>query len=328
MNHFVINQSVVLNGLEHAVQIKGTDKNNPLLLVIHGGPGCSIMGTSAKYQYPWEEKYTVVNYDQRYVGMTALLSGSETKESFSMDDIIEDAHQLCLYLLKEFNKEKLVVFGHSWGSVVGSQLVYNYPELFYGYIGSGQVVNMVKNDQVSFNHIKEEATKRNDKKTLKMINNWVGYPNTDSPKEEMLKNLFKLTSIKYKYGYSSVTYPNPRKVYIHSYKEAKRNIDYPNKAIRYMYNAKPYLDIIADDLMKFDLLEYSPNFKVPVLFVFGDNDWQTPYTLTKEYMEKISAPYKAFNLISKSGHSTGLDNKDELAKYLLETAYNIIFSLK
>jgi pimeloyl-ACP methyl ester carboxylesterase len=78
--------------------------------------------------------------------------------------------------------------------------------------------------------------------------------------------------------------------------------------------------------MKFDLLESSPSFKVPVFFVFGDNDWQTPFILTKEYLEKIEAPYKAFDLIKNSGHSTALDNQEEFAKYLTEKAFNIIFN--
>lgn len=324
--HFIINQSVILGGLEQAIQIKGVDKSNPLLLVIHGGPGCSEMGISATYQFSWEEKYTVVNWDQRFVGKTALLSGSEAKGSFSMRDIMEDAHELCLYLLKEFNKEKLIVLGHSWGTVIGSQLVYHYPELLYGYIGWGQVINMVKNDQVSFEHIKEEASKRNDKKTLKKISKWKGYPLNDSPKEEMIKNLFTLTSIKYSYGYSSVKYPSILKQYRHDHKVAKKNPNYPNKAIRYMYNSTPYLDIMFGDLMKFDLFEYCPNFKVPMLFVFGDNDWQTPFILTKEYLEKINAPIQAFDLVKNSGHATALDNPVDFSKYLIEKAYNLIFT--
>ena len=328
MERFVINQAVALGGLEQAIQIKGTNKKNPLLLIIHGGPGCSEMGISAEYQYPWEEKYTVVNWDQRYVGKTALLSGSEAKSSFSMDDIVEDAHELCLWLLKEFGKAKLVVMGHSWGTVIGSQLAYRYPELLYGYIGWGQVANMIKNDRVSFAHVREEALTRNDKKTLKKINNWKGYPNSDSPREEMLKNLFGLTTIKYGYGYSSVKYPSVAKEYRHHLKSAKRNPDYPNGAIPYMSNARPYLDIMFGDLMKFDLLEYCPVFKVPVLFVFGDNDWQTPYVVTKEYLEKIEASRKAFDLIKDAGHSTALDQPEEFAKYLTETAYKIIFESK
>ena len=162
-------------------------------------------------------------------------------------------------------------------------------------------------------------------KTLKKIMNWEGYPNSDSPKEEMLKNLFKLTSIKYSYGYSSTKYPNALKEYRHNIKNAKKNQDYPNKAIRYMYNSTPYLDIMFGDLMKFDLLECCPGFKVPVLFVFGDNDWQTPFALTKEYLEKIKAPFKSFDLIYNSGHSTALDNPEEFAKYLTEKAFNFIF---
>ena len=325
MGRFVKNRAVRLGGLEQAVQIKGTDENNPLLLVLHGGPGCSEMGDSATYQLPWEERYTVVQWDQRYVGMTALLSGSEPERPFAMDDIVEDAHELCLYLLKEFHKEKLVVMGHSWGTVIGAQLADRYPELLYGYIGWGQVANMVLNDQSSFERIRFEATKRHDRKVLRTLARWHGYPLEESPREEMLKNLFALTAIKYRYGYSSVVYPSAAKEYRVRVKEAKRNPDYPNEAIRYMYNGKPYLDILFGDLMRFDLLERCPDFKVPVLFVFGDHDYQTPFAVTKGYMERIIAPYKSFDLIPNSGHSTALDNPKGFAEYLTEVAYDALF---
>src|SRR6516162_8640216 len=32
--------------------------------------------------------------------------------------------------------------------------------------------------------------------------------------------------------------------------------------------------------------------KVPIYYVFGENDWQTPYVLAQEYFTRINAPYK------------------------------------
>ena len=50
------------------ISIRGRNKQNPVLLVIHGGPGTPSMPVSCTYQAPWEDYFTVVNWDQRGVG--------------------------------------------------------------------------------------------------------------------------------------------------------------------------------------------------------------------------------------------------------------------
>lgn len=319
--HYVITEKVTLGGMAQAVQIKGTDTDNPLLLVIHGGPGCTEMGVSAVYQRPWEERYTVVNWDQRFVGATALLSGSVPKDDFTLDDIINDAHELCLWLLKRFGKEKLLVMGHSWGSLVGSQLAYRFPELFCGYIGWGQLVNTVKNEQVSMAHTRELATQRTDRKTLRTLDKLLPYPEPHDTDKALVRKVAAATAVKYAYGYGSLRYPGAGKYSRRLRKLAKADPDYPNGAIRYMGNAEAYIHVLYRDVFRFDLLESSPVFRVPVLFVFGDHDWQTPYTLGKEYLERLEAPYKVFRLIKNAGHSTALDNVEDFADFLIHTAY-------
>ena len=320
-NRFIYKESVMLGGLAQAVQIKGTDPDNPLLLMIHGGPGCAETGISASYQGPWEERYTVVNWDQRYVGATALLSGSTPEEDFSLDDIVDDAHELCLWLLKRFGKKKMLVLGHSWGSIVGSQLTYRYPELFYGFIGWGQVVNMVKNEQVSVAHTREVAAARGDAETLKALDSLEPYPDLNDPEEEILRKIGASTVIKYAYGYGSVRFLSIEAFVEHLTGLAKANPDYPDEAIPYMENDAAYLKVMARDVFHFDLLERSPVYQIPVLFVFGDNDWQTPFTVAKEYLDQLQAPYKSFHLIKNSGHSTTLDNPEDFADFLIHTAY-------
>ncbi|MCR4712337.1 MAG: alpha/beta hydrolase [Clostridia bacterium] len=323
-NSIFLKENVLLNDLLQAIQIKGQDIDNPLLLMIHGGPGCAETGISASYQAPWEERYTVVNWDQRYVGATALLSGTNPEGDFTLDDIVEDAHQLCLYLLDRFRKEKLVVLGHSWGSIVGSLLTSRYPELFYGFIGWGQVVNMVKNEQVSIAHTRELAEQTGDDETIRNLDALMPYPDVHDPLETMMKKIIASTAIKYAYGYGSVRFPNVESFSAHLVELAKANPDYPDEAIAYMDNALAYAVIFTRDVFTYDLLKQAPVFTIPVLFVFGDNDWQTPFPLGEEYLNLLQAPYKSFHLIANSGHSTTLDNPDDFADYLVHTAYEAL----
>jgi len=48
--------------------IRGHDKNNPVIIFVHGGPGSSEIPYAKKYQDLLEKNFTVVNYDQRVSG--------------------------------------------------------------------------------------------------------------------------------------------------------------------------------------------------------------------------------------------------------------------
>lgn len=60
---------VVIGSIQQWVQIRGEDRNNPVLLFVHGGPGSSTLPISSGWQ-PWEKYFTVVQWDQRGTGRT------------------------------------------------------------------------------------------------------------------------------------------------------------------------------------------------------------------------------------------------------------------
>ncbi len=53
-------EKVRIGGIEQWVSIRGADKRNPVLLLIHGGPGYVSMPTSWWFTRGWEEYFTVV----------------------------------------------------------------------------------------------------------------------------------------------------------------------------------------------------------------------------------------------------------------------------
>ena len=57
-----------VNGTTQWISIRGLNRANPILLVLHGGPGSPVMDMSWAYQKPWEDFFTVVNWDRRGVG--------------------------------------------------------------------------------------------------------------------------------------------------------------------------------------------------------------------------------------------------------------------
>lgn len=53
------------------VSIRGLHRDNPVILFIHGGPGTPMLPMTWAYQAPWEDFFTVVQWDQRGVGKNA-----------------------------------------------------------------------------------------------------------------------------------------------------------------------------------------------------------------------------------------------------------------
>ena len=63
-------------------------------------------------------------------------------------------------------------------------------------------------------------------------------------------------------------------------------------------------NIIYDpDFNNYNIPEKYPEFQIPVYFISGIYDYNTPWELVEEYHNNLKAPKKAFIKFQKSGHS-------------------------
>jgi proline iminopeptidase len=144
-----------IGGVQQWLSIRGRDRKNPVLLMIHGGPASPEMPSSWFFQNGWEDYFTVVQWDQRGAGKSYDASLQPTLTGQRMFD---DAGEVVQYLRKKLGKEKIFVLGHSWGSVIGLTLARTHPEWLYAYIGVGQVINGQENEHVAYANTLRAAT--------------------------------------------------------------------------------------------------------------------------------------------------------------------------
>jgi pimeloyl-ACP methyl ester carboxylesterase len=141
-------EKVTLGGSEQWISIRGQNVNNPVLLYLGiGGPGAGGMPTNAMMFGPLEEHFVVVNWDQPGTGKSY---GAVPILTLTVDRFVTDAHELTLLLRARFHQEKIYVLGLSWGTILGTKLVQQYPDLFYAYVGNGQMVNTTENDRLGY----------------------------------------------------------------------------------------------------------------------------------------------------------------------------------
>ncbi len=156
---------VTIGGIDQWISIKGEDRNNPVLLVVHGGPGESQWPQADKY-VPWEKAFTVVLWDQRGAGHTHSRYGAKTPD-FSLDRITRDGIEVAEYLCRTLNKKKIIVVGHSWGSIIATGMVQLRPYLFAAYVGTGQAESWIATSNMQYDLALAKARQDGDAAAIK-----------------------------------------------------------------------------------------------------------------------------------------------------------------
>lgn len=143
-------ERVELGGVKQWILLRG-QAQQPIMLVLHGGPGSADIATAGHYQRELEKQFLVVNWDQRGAGKSECRDASSSTD-LSIDQLVADATELIRLLLARFGKQKLYVLGHSWGSALGLLVTHRCPELVHGYIGVGQLVDASENERPGLTH--------------------------------------------------------------------------------------------------------------------------------------------------------------------------------
>jgi proline iminopeptidase len=289
MNVSAIDTSFLLkiNQVEQYIEIKGVSRTKPVLLFIHGGPGWPATPMLRKYSQALTNDYVLVSWDQRNCGKSKTDTTSPTVSLY-----IEDAHQVTQFLKKQFNREKIFIIGHSWGSNVGIQLIQKYPEDYGAYIGVGQFVNAKKSEAKALEFVKAQAIANNDSGTLNVI----GAISFSEEKgyENGFADIMKFRSVANKYFVSPMVakLENPMTMY-----EDYSKIDW---FANFMPTAKAL--IAHMDAIHLDLFNYT-DFQVPVYFMLGRYDHDTSSEVAETYFNAIKGPKKQLIWFEKSGHS-------------------------
>nr|MUH40205.1 hypothetical protein [Zobellia laminariae] len=104
-NSITTHEDMVINGAPQRVTIRGKDKNNPVLLIVHGGPGAPILPVIYKLTgVDLEDLFTVCYWDQRGSGLA--YNDSIPDSSITLNRIVDDGLELSNHLKKLLKKIK------------------------------------------------------------------------------------------------------------------------------------------------------------------------------------------------------------------------------
>ena len=301
-------EQVTLGGVKQWISVKSDNADNPILLWLHGGPGYAAI--------PWmhlfprlKENFTYVAWDQRNAGLS-YDPENIPEDSMNVEQFLDDAHELIQLLCKRYNQQKVYIFGHSWGSMMGIYLSQRYPELIHAYIGGGQVVNMEALEIHSYNFVMDRARDTGNQAALEQLTA-IGKPPYDS-EEEMLTQrywLWQLGGLYYDPSYNEAEVAMKSGVYS---REHVANID---TSLAYSVN------LMWDEILALPPIEESvPALKVPVYFIYGIQDYNTPGILIENYAKKLKAKKgKSVIVIQQASHMFPWTRPDKFQDILINT---------
>lgn len=289
-------KAVEIGGVKQWISVRGRDRRNPILLFIHGGPGAPEMPAAWSYQSPWEDYFTVVQWDQRGAGKTATSNDpAQVTPTIGVERMVADGEELVAYLRKTYGKDKIFVLGHSWGSIIGLRLAQSRPEWLHGYIGMGQVIHAEENERLGYEFALRQARRHGDSQALAELKAIGPYP---GPPESF--TVSKLTTQrKWVIRFGGLTWGRP-------------DFDYEQN-LKWLSPDYTDADLVADQHVGATLMRLLPELKdldlrsvttlnCPTFLFAGRYDYETPSSVAADWIQNLKAPQKRVFWFEHSAH--------------------------
>lgn len=306
-----INESMLvdINGTKQWINIYGQDRDNPVLLYLHGGPGSATSAYDYVFTRKWSDVYTVVTWDQRGCGKSCKTSKTDT---ITADVMLQDGKEMTEFLLDNLNKKKLTLLGHSWGSIYGANLALEYPEYYDAFIGAGQFIDYAENEKRLYDAAQKWS--EGDEEGKALLAKWS--PDRANSIEALQARELVMQRYRYDMWKDGTDY--------NMFAAVLFNPNYTIKGyIGFLANSgktlEPYLNFLTGDMSKLSLLgKY--DYEVPYYNINGDRDYQTNYWLACEYFEQVNAPEKEMFVMKDATHGLLESRSEEFSGYVHKIA--------
>jgi PPOX class probable F420-dependent enzyme len=287
-----------LGGLDQWVMVRGESILNPPLIMLHGGPGWSETGFFRYFNASLEKSFTVVYWDQRGAGKS--FDRAIPRSSMTAEQCISDLDELVDAMRKRLGADKVVIFGHSWGSVLGMLYAARFPDKVAAYVGTGQIGDWPAADAASYAFALSEAERRGNRRAVSKLRA-IGPP--PHPAKAVFTERTWVTRLDG--GMRPVALWKLARAVLGSRESSL--IELPD-AIR---GFKFTMDAMWAEVSRLNLIELAPALAMPVFFLLGRNDHFVPPETSVAYFNALSAPSKRLVWFEHSGHEPFADEPDK-----------------
>ena len=286
---------VEIGGIRQWVTIDGQDCANPVVLIVHGGPGNPNTPFAHTLFGDWSKRFTVVQWDQRGSGKTYGASKPAEGEVLTVDRLTRDGVEVAQYATQRLGKRTVILMGGSWGSALAVNMAMARPALFHAYVGTAQLANYQLDMKTSYDKTLALARAAGDADALAKLEP-LGSPPWTNPRAF---GILRRVTRKYE-ALKSDPPPQGWFTFGPGYDTPAYEADYTAGED---YSFLAFVGLHGDGMGPgIDLRKLGTRFAMPVYMLQGEADLVTPPEVSKAYFDDLTAPKKSFTVLPRTGH--------------------------
>lgn len=295
-------EKVRIGGIDQWVSIRGNDYRNPVLLMLHGGPGWVAMPTSWYFQRGWEEYFTVVQWDQRGAGKTYVANDpAHVAPTMTRERMIADSEEMVAWLRREFGKEKIFVLGHSWGSYLGLELAQRRPEWLHAYVGIGQVSDAPESERQGWAWTLQQARDDGNAEAVAELEALLPYAQGSTPVP--LEKLFKQRKWLNYYG----GMVHNRRGGDAEAAAIKLSPEYTDQDVAGVWKGNDFsMQHLLSEVLTLDMSAVR-ELETPLFLFLGRHDYNVSSELAAHWFQTVKAPSKHLVWFEQSAHEVMIE---------------------
>lgn len=281
---------VTVGGAEQWIQIRGENKANPVMLILHGGPG-SPYAVFTPLIRSWEKHFTVVQWDRRGVGKTRARSGKASTNSYAQME--SDAIEVIRFLQVKLGQEKIILFAGSMGTLLGLPLVQKHPQLFSAIVCTDMYTDMRRNEAVGYQLTLDRVRAAGNTKAVAALERIGGDPAWWDMRAWQIKMDWTMkTDPVTPNGVTKLLFPLALTSPIYSLGDVRHLLAGFLETGRQLHT----------EVQAYSTDDLPTRFEVPFFLFQGASDVLTITSLAEEYFATIDAPHKEIALIGQASH--------------------------
>lgn len=300
-----------LGGYTQKVLIEGKSKDLPIVVCLHGGPGSPVpFSVGCRGLFPeWTDKAIMVYWDQLGCGA----NNYKLDNSFSIDSFVGMTCDLISEIKAKFPKNKLFLFGVSWGSILALKSALRVHEKLDGVFIYGQVLkNLFFNKEVLSAFDTAPQKVKNSVKQIIITGTDCEYALLDKNLKKLYKHLNKYTNAYFNKNAEPISIGAIVKGLLTS-------PDYSFKDFKaVMKNGYRYNTTLWRELLNLDLTAELSKVQTKYLILQGDTDIVTSTSNVKKAVEDCNNKNVTVKVVENSGHMPSLEAMTECFRTLAE----------
>lgn len=297
-----------MKGARQYLLVRGLNREAPIAIFLHGGPGGSETALMRLYNAAIENHLTMAYWDQRGAGRS--YDPNIPPETMTIPQFVDDLDQVVDFLRTRLGQQRVWLIGHSWGSALGMLYAYRNGAKVAGYIGTGQVASNPQDEVHAYQFVLNEARRRGDRAALAKLGE-IGPPPYTFDRLRVRDRLLE------EYGGYFHRQPNKWRIVFEAL------FDTPEAGIGDLYRLWQGMAFsqraLWPSFARLDLREAVPVLDVPVTFVLGRFDQRTSSLLAVAYLEALRAPSKRLIWLENSAHNGPVEEPAAFRAAVIET---------